>query len=43
MDAFYGHDVSTHRALGGEVAMPAGAAPFINAVRGAKAQAHGRN
>jgi lipid-binding SYLF domain-containing protein len=43
MDAFYGHDVSTHRALGGEVAMPAGAAPFIDAVRGAKAQAHGRN
>ena len=42
MDAFYGHDVSTHRTLRGDVAMPAGAAPFIDAVRGAKAQSHDR-
>jgi lipid-binding SYLF domain-containing protein len=38
-EAIYGHDVSTHRILHGEVATPASAAPFLNAVRGAKAQA----
>jgi lipid-binding SYLF domain-containing protein len=43
MDAFYGHDVSTHRVLLGEVAVPAGADRFINAVRGAKEQAHASN
>jgi SH3 domain-containing YSC84-like protein 1 len=43
MDAFYGHDVSTHRVLRGEVATPASADPFINAVRGAKAQAVASN
>jgi SH3 domain-containing YSC84-like protein 1 len=39
MDAFYGPDVSTHRVLRGEVATPASANPFIDAVRDAKAQA----
>ncbi len=39
MDVFYGHDVSTHRVLRGEVATPASADSFINAVRHAKAQA----
>jgi SH3 domain-containing YSC84-like protein 1 len=43
MNAFYGHDVSTHRVLRGEVATPASADPFINAVRGAKAQAIASN
>ncbi len=43
MNAFYGHDVSTHRVLSGEVRTPASADPFINAVRGAKAQAIASN
>ena len=34
MDAFYGHDVSSHRVLHGEVETPASARPFIDAVRG---------
>jgi lipid-binding SYLF domain-containing protein len=38
MDALYGPDVSTHRVLRGEVATPASANPFIDAVRHAKAQ-----
>jgi lipid-binding SYLF domain-containing protein len=38
-EAIYGHDVSTHRLLHGEVASPASAASFLNAVRSAKAQA----
>jgi len=43
MDAFYGHDVSTHRVLRGEVEAPAGADRFIDAVRGAKMQSHDSN
>jgi lipid-binding SYLF domain-containing protein len=43
MNAFYGHKVSTHRVLRGEVATPASANPFIDAVRGAKAQAVASN
>jgi lipid-binding SYLF domain-containing protein len=43
MDAFYGHDVSSHRVLRGEVAVPAYANKFIDAVRGEKQQAHAEN
>jgi lipid-binding SYLF domain-containing protein len=43
MNAFYGRDVSSHRVLRGEVATPASADAFINAVRGAKAQAIATN
>jgi lipid-binding SYLF domain-containing protein len=43
MDAFYGHEVSTHRVLRGEVATPASANRFLDAVRGAKVQAHAAN
>lgn len=43
MNAFYGHNVSSHRVLRGEVATPASADSFINAVRGAKAQAIASN
>ncbi|MGB6725419.1 MAG: lipid-binding SYLF domain-containing protein [Terracidiphilus sp.] len=43
MDALYGHDVSSHRVLRGEVATPASADAFINAVRDAKAQAIASN
>ena len=43
MDAFYGHDISTHRVLRGEVATPASARPFLDAVRDAKAQAAASN
>lgn len=39
MDALYGPGVSTHRVLRGEVATPALADSFIDAVRHAKAQA----
>jgi lipid-binding SYLF domain-containing protein len=42
-DAFYGHEVTTHRILRGEVATPAGAHRFINAVKGAKVQANAAN
>jgi len=38
-ESIYGHDVSTHRILHGEVTIPVSAEPFLNAVRGAKAQA----
>lgn len=43
MDTFYGHDVSSHRVLRGEVATPASADSFIDAVRGAKAQSIATN
>ena len=43
MNALYGHDVSSHRVLRGEVATPASADSFINAVSGAKAQAIASN
>jgi lipid-binding SYLF domain-containing protein len=43
MNAFYGHDVSTHRVLRGEVAAPASAGRFLDAVRDAKAQAIASN
>ena len=43
MDAFYGQDVSSHRVLRGEVAIPASAAAFIDAVRDAKEQAIAAN
>ena len=39
MNTFYGHDVSTNRVLRGEVATPASADSFINAVRHAKEKA----
>jgi SH3 domain-containing YSC84-like protein 1 len=39
MDAFYGHEVTTREVLSGHVATPEAADRFINAVRGAKAQA----
>jgi lipid-binding SYLF domain-containing protein len=39
MNAVYGPHVSTHRVLRGEVATPASAQSFLDAVRGAKAQA----
>ena len=38
-EAIYGHDVSTRRILRGEVAVPASANSFLDAVRDAKAQA----
>jgi len=43
MDAFYGPDVSTHGVLRGEVAPPASAHSFLDAVRDAKAQAAASN
>jgi lipid-binding SYLF domain-containing protein len=43
MQAFYGHDVSIHRVLMGEVETPAAANRFIDAVREAKVQAHAAN
>jgi lipid-binding SYLF domain-containing protein len=43
MDVFYGHGVSSHRVLRGEVATPASANSFLDAVRGIKAQAHAAN
>jgi lipid-binding SYLF domain-containing protein len=43
MDAFYGHHISTRRVLRGEVATPAGADKFLNAIRHAKMQAVASN
>ena len=43
MNAFYRHNVSTHRVLRGEVAAPASANAFLDAVRNAKAQAIASN
>jgi lipid-binding SYLF domain-containing protein len=43
MDAFYGHDVSSRRVLHGEVATPASADAFIDAVSQAKAQSIAAN
>ena len=42
-EAIYGHEISTHRILHGEIAIPASAEPFLRAVRGAKAQAIASN
>jgi lipid-binding SYLF domain-containing protein len=42
-EAIYGHDVSTRRILRGEVAVPASAGRFLDAVRDAKAQAIASN
>jgi SH3 domain-containing YSC84-like protein 1 len=42
-EAIYGHDISTRRILGGQVAVPAAAHPFLDAVRDAKAQAIASN
>ena len=39
MQAVYGHDVTTRAVLTGKVAATEAAEPFLNAVRGAKAQA----
>ena len=43
MNEFYGHDVSTHRVLRGDVATPSSANVFIDAVKNAKAQAMASN
>jgi lipid-binding SYLF domain-containing protein len=43
MDVFYGPGISTHSVLRGEVATPASASRFIDAVRDAKAQAIASN
>jgi lipid-binding SYLF domain-containing protein len=42
-EAIYGHDVSTGRILRGKVAVPDAAHSFLDAVRGAKAQAAASN
>ena len=42
-EAVYGHDISTRRILRGEVAVPAVAGSFLDAVRDAKAQAIASN
>jgi len=42
-EAIYGHNISTRRILGGDIAVPDSAASFLNAVRDAKAQAIASN
>jgi lipid-binding SYLF domain-containing protein len=42
-EAIYGHEISTRRILTGEVAAPATAEAFLNAVRNAKAKAIASN
>ncbi len=42
-EAIYGHDISTRRILSGEVAVPASAQSFLDAVRNAKAQSIASN
>jgi lipid-binding SYLF domain-containing protein len=42
-EAIYGHDISTGRILRGEIAVPASAGAFLDAVRDAKAQAIASN
>jgi lipid-binding SYLF domain-containing protein len=42
MKAFYGHDVSTNAVLDGEVPAPPAARPFLQAVRGARADSASR-
>jgi SH3 domain-containing YSC84-like protein 1 len=42
-EAIYGHDISTKRILTGQVAVPAAAHSFLDAVRNAKAQAIAAN
>jgi lipid-binding SYLF domain-containing protein len=42
-EAIYGHEVSTRKILRGEVAVPAAASAFLEAVKGAKAQAVASN
>src|ERR1035438_10039874 len=42
-EAIYGHEIPTRRILEGEIAVPASAHSFLDAVRGAKAQAHAAN
>jgi lipid-binding SYLF domain-containing protein len=42
MKAFYGHDVSTNAVLDGDVPAPPAARPFLQAVRGARADAASR-
>ncbi len=43
MKAFYGRDISSHRVLRGKVRTPPSADSFLDAVRGAKAQAVASN
>jgi lipid-binding SYLF domain-containing protein len=39
-EAFYGHEISTRHILMGDVAPPPQSAPFLDAIRNAKEQAH---
>jgi lipid-binding SYLF domain-containing protein len=42
-EAIYGHEIPTRRILGGEIAVPAAANAFLDAVRDAKTQAIASN